>query len=150
MSGGGVFTDILAAAGRIFEVMVECSSDDLFIANCETVRGLGLWAARLMALPEEDAVAYAQALEVAFIRPGPFDIVARLQADFRAKGLEVSEHRIAAEAERERETSVRKARLRVFKQKAGTGGWERRRSRRMEIRPPVLPPALKAWAERHR
>ena len=126
---------------------ISCNSDELFLGNCETIRAVGLWAADLLGLTKDDAAAYSQALVGAFIRPGPFDIVETLQADFRAKGLDVSEHRITAVAEREREVAFAKIAL---SKAPGKGTWERRRFPRAAVPPPSASPALKAWQHRHR
>ncbi len=60
----------------------------------------GLWAAGLLGLTGDDAAAYAkQIVTVDFEEPGHKDIVRRILADFQAKGVDVSEHRIEKELE---------------------------------------------------
>lgn len=70
----------------------------------------GLWAAGLLGLTGDDAAAYAkQIVTVDFEEPGHKDIVRRILADFQAKGVDVSEHRI----EKELDSLLDKARQQI-------------------------------------
>ena len=113
-------------------------------------RGIGVWASDLMGLPGDQATAYSRALECAFVRSGPSDLALKLQADFQAKGLSVSCHRIEEAINRQCEVARRKVALRVWSKKPGDGGWERRIFPRVRVPPQiVLPPVLKNWLDRH-
>jgi hypothetical protein len=56
---------------------------------------LGLWAAREMKLPAAEHDAYAKSVVMADLeKPGDDDVVDKLLADFKAKGVEMTDHRI--------------------------------------------------------
>ena len=56
---------------------------------------LGLWAAGELGITGADADAYAKTVVLAdFEKPGEEDVVDKLVADFKAKGIEMSPHRI--------------------------------------------------------
>jgi hypothetical protein len=58
-------------------------------------RLLGLWAAKELGIPDAEAEAYAKTVVMAdFQRPGDDDVVEKLVADFKQKGIAVSEHRV--------------------------------------------------------
>jgi hypothetical protein len=97
----------------------------------------------------DQATAYAEKLVTDFVKPGPLDIIQKLQADFRARGVKVSDHRINAVMEQHREAAGRRVSLRVWSRKPGDGGWERRRYPRFILPPMVIPPRLKEWLGRH-
>lgn len=131
------------------ESRMSSAAEDLFFTNCLTTRGVGLWAAGLMGLEGERATAYAEALVTDFVRPGPLDIVKKIENDFRAHGVDMSEHRVDRVIERERDAASRRVSLRVWSKKPGDGGWERRIHRKFRMPPLVIPPHIKAWLERH-
>ena len=126
------------------------NSEDLFLTDCLTARAVGLWAASLLGLDGDQAAAYAYQLVVEFVRPGSVDIVQKLQADFRVKGVKVSDHRITVVADRQREAARRQVSLRIWSKKPGDGGWERRVYPRVVVPPMIVPPALGRWLERHK
>jgi hypothetical protein len=56
---------------------------------------LGLWAAGEMNLPAAEHDAYAKAVVMSdFEKPGDDDVLQKLLGDFKAKGIEMSEHRL--------------------------------------------------------
>ena len=56
---------------------------------------LGLWAAREMKLPAAEHDVYAKSVVMADLeKPGDDDVVDKLLADFKAKGIEMTDHRI--------------------------------------------------------
>ena len=56
---------------------------------------LGLWAAEMLSLTGADADAYAKEVIAAdFDEPGVADVVRKVYADFQAKNIEMSEHRL--------------------------------------------------------
>ena len=56
---------------------------------------LGLWAAREMKLPAAEHDAYAKSVVMADLeKPGDDDVVDKVLADFKAKGIEMTDHRI--------------------------------------------------------
>lgn len=59
---------------------------------------LGLWAAEHMGITGADADAYArQVVESDFEKPGDEDVFDKVNGDFKARGIEMSEHRIRRE-----------------------------------------------------
>ena len=82
-----------------------------FKANARRNKLLGLWAAELMGMSSDDADAYAKEVVVSdFDRPGDDDVREKVENDFVAKGLEVSDHRVRKEMDRlleEARTQVR-------------------------------------------
>ena len=72
-----------------------------FKANARRNKLLGLWAAELMGMSSDDADAYAKEVVVSdFDRPGDDDVREKVENDFVAKGLEVSDHRVRKEMDR--------------------------------------------------
>lgn len=66
-----------------------------FKINVRRNKLVGLWAAQEMKLPAGEHEAYAKSVVQAdFERAGDDDVVQKLVADFKAKGLDISEHRI--------------------------------------------------------
>lgn len=66
-----------------------------FKVNARRNKLLGLWAAKELGLDGGDAEAYAKAVVMAdFEKPGDDDVVQKVVADFAAKGIDMSEHRI--------------------------------------------------------
>jgi hypothetical protein len=58
-------------------------------------RLLGLWAAKELGIPDAEAEAYAKTVVMAdFQKPGDDDVVEKLVADFKEKGIAISEHRV--------------------------------------------------------
>ncbi len=56
---------------------------------------LGLWAAKLLGIDGAEAETYAKAvLSADFEKPGDQDVVNKLMADFKAKNVDMSEHRL--------------------------------------------------------
>ena len=66
-----------------------------FKVNARRNRLLGLWAAKELGIPDAEAEAYAKAVVMAdFQKPGDDDVVEKIVADFKQKGIEMSEHRV--------------------------------------------------------
>ncbi len=58
-------------------------------------RLLGLWAAKELGIPDAEAEAYAKTVVMAdFQKPGDDDVVEKIVADFKNKGIVMSEHRV--------------------------------------------------------
>jgi hypothetical protein len=58
-------------------------------------RLLGLWAAQLLGIHGADAESYARKLaELETHAPGEHSVVERVLEDFKARGVEMSEHRL--------------------------------------------------------
>ena len=61
---------------------------------------LGLWAAEQFGMNEAEAEVYAKEVVVSdFEKPGDEDVFEKVQGDFQAKGVEMSDHRIRREME---------------------------------------------------
>jgi len=88
---------------KAFENKFKYDQDVLFKINSRRARLIGLWAAeRLGIAAGEKAEAYAQEVVSADLdEPGHADIIRKLQADFKAKGIDISDHRITKELERQ-------------------------------------------------
>lgn len=66
-----------------------------FKAVARRNRMLGAWAAEKLGLTGEDATAYAKSVvEADFEEAGDDDVYRKVKADFDAKGVDVSEHRL--------------------------------------------------------
>ena len=62
---------------------------------------LGLWAAQMMGLQEDDAEAYAKEIVIAdFTEPGDDDVVERVLIDMHARGIDISKHAVRLELTR--------------------------------------------------
>lgn len=56
---------------------------------------LGLWAAELLGIDGAEAEAYAKSVVASdFETPGDHDVLQKVLADFKAKNVDVSEHRL--------------------------------------------------------
>lgn len=68
-----------------------------FKATARRNKLIGLWAAEQMGLPKDQAEAYAKDVVAAdFEEAGDDDVVRKLMADLKAKGVDISEHRVRA------------------------------------------------------
>jgi len=66
-----------------------------FKVNARRNKLLGLWAAGELGLSGADADAYAKAVVMAdFEKPGDEDVVDKILADFKAKGIDMNAHRV--------------------------------------------------------
>ncbi|MFM9842492.1 MAG: DUF1476 domain-containing protein [Dongiaceae bacterium] len=66
-----------------------------FKINARRNKLLGLWAAKELGIPAAEAEAYAKSVVMAdFEKPGDDDVVEKIVADAKAKGVDISEHRI--------------------------------------------------------
>ena len=66
-----------------------------FKINARRNKLLGLWAAELLGLTGADAETYAKTVVMAdFEKPGEEDVVEKVVADFTAKGVDMSAHRV--------------------------------------------------------
>lgn len=66
-----------------------------FKVNARRNKLLGLWAAQELGLAGADADAYAKTVVLAdFEKPGDDDVMQKVLGDFRAKGIEMTEHRV--------------------------------------------------------
>ena len=56
---------------------------------------LGLWIAAQLGMPADEAETYAKSVVAAdFERPGDDDVVEKVLADFKSRGMEMTEHRL--------------------------------------------------------
>jgi hypothetical protein len=66
-----------------------------FKVNARRNKLLGLWAAKELGLPAGEQEAYAKSVVMAdFEKPGDDDVVQKILADFKQKGVDMSEHRL--------------------------------------------------------
>ncbi|HBR68556.1 MAG TPA: DUF1476 domain-containing protein [Rhodospirillaceae bacterium] len=68
-------------------------------ARCSKL--LGLWAAQKLGLSDNDAKTYAMSVvESNLDEPGFDDVLRKIKGDFKAKGLEISDHVINVELDK--------------------------------------------------
>lgn len=78
--------------GRGEEAKYAFDAEKKFKAEVRRNKLLGQWAAELQGLTGEDATAYAADVVAAdFERPGDGDVLAKVSADFKAKGVSVDD-----------------------------------------------------------
>jgi hypothetical protein len=66
-----------------------------FKATARRNKLLGLWAANLLGIHGAEAETYAKSVVKADLeKPGDQDVVDKVMADFKARGVELSEHRL--------------------------------------------------------
>ncbi|MFV3075205.1 DUF1476 domain-containing protein [Niveispirillum fermenti] len=95
---------------QAFENKFKHDQELLFRIYARRARLVGLWAAEQMGITGEDAAAYAKQVVAAdFEEPGHKDIVRKILADFQAKGVAISEHRV----EKELDTQLEIARAQI-------------------------------------
>jgi hypothetical protein len=82
------------------EKKYELDQEMRFKVNARRTKLLGLWVAGQLGLTGDGAEAYAKALvSEDMSSPGDADVVAKAIADLKAKGIEMSEHRVRKELE---------------------------------------------------
>jgi hypothetical protein len=68
-----------------------------FKATARRNKLLGLWVAEQLGMSGNDAEAYAKDVVAAdFEEAGDADVIRKVQADLKAKNVDISEHRLAA------------------------------------------------------
>jgi hypothetical protein len=78
-----------------FEQKYKHDKELQFKINARRNKLLGLWAAKELGIPDAEADAYAKSVVLAdFEKPGDDDVVEKVLADFKQKGIEMSEHRV--------------------------------------------------------
>lgn len=66
-----------------------------FKVNNRRNKLLGLWAAKLLGIDGAEAETYAKTVVASdFDKPGDSDVLAKVLEDFKAKNIEMSEHRL--------------------------------------------------------
>jgi len=66
-----------------------------FKVNARRNRLLGLWAAKELGIPDAEAEAYAKTVVMSdFQKPGDDDVLQKVVADFKTKGIDMTEHRV--------------------------------------------------------
>jgi hypothetical protein len=71
-----------------------------FKVNARRAKLTGLWVATQLGLSGAEADAYAKSVVIEDMsKPGDDDIVEKVMADLKAKGIEMTEHRIRKELE---------------------------------------------------
>ena len=78
-----------------FEKRFAVDEELKFKANARRNKLLGLWAAEKLGLSGADADAYAKTVVMSdFEEAGDHDVLRKVQNDFQAKGVALSEHQI--------------------------------------------------------
>jgi hypothetical protein len=84
-----------------FEAKYKQDQERQFKITARRNKLLGLWAAGVLGISGEAADAYAKTIVVAdFEKPGDDDVVHHLLRDFKARGIEMTEHKIRHEMNR--------------------------------------------------
>ena len=77
-----------------------------FKVHARAAKLVGLWAAEIMGLSGPEAESYArEVVRADFAEPGPDDVIRKVQADFQARGVDCSEHRIRLRMEEDLRTA---------------------------------------------
>lgn len=78
-----------------FERKFKHDTELQFKINARRNKLLGLWAAQAMGLPTTEHDAYAKAVVMAdFEKPGDDDVMEKILADCKQKGVDMTEHRV--------------------------------------------------------
>jgi hypothetical protein len=78
-----------------FEAKFKHDKELQFRVNNRRNKLLGLWAANLLGIHGTEAEAYAkEVVKSDFVTPGDHDVLHKVLADFQAKKVEMSEHRL--------------------------------------------------------
>lgn len=78
-----------------FEAKYKHDQETQFKVTARRNKLLGLWAAEQMGLTGPAAEEYAKSIVSAdFEKPGDQDVVSKILADLKAKGIDMSEHRL--------------------------------------------------------
>jgi hypothetical protein len=78
-----------------FEAKFKHDKELQFKVNARRNKLLGLWAANLLGIHGADAESYAkEVVKSDFSTPGDHDVLHKVLADFQAKKVEMSEHRL--------------------------------------------------------
>lgn len=81
-----------------FENKFKNDQDLLFRIYARRAKLVGLWAAGLLGLTGAEAEAYGKAMVVEDLKePSINDMIAKIKADFAAKGVSVTDHQIERE-----------------------------------------------------
>ncbi|MHB1218811.1 MAG: DUF1476 domain-containing protein [Alphaproteobacteria bacterium] len=84
-----------------FEAKYKNDQDKLFKITARRNKLLGLWAAGQMGLKGADAEAYAKDVVVAdFQKPGSEDVVEKILADFKVRGITMEAHKVRHEMQK--------------------------------------------------
>ncbi len=84
-----------------FENKYKHDQEKLFKITARRNKLLGLWAAEQFGLSGDAADAYAKTVVLAdFDKPGDEDVVAKVLGDFKARGKELTEHKLRTEMDR--------------------------------------------------
>ncbi|MDG3440111.1 MULTISPECIES: DUF1476 domain-containing protein [Nitrospirillum] len=85
---------------QAFEAKFKHDEELLFRIYVRRARLMGEWAAQHLGLTGDEAAAYAKEMVSEDLRePGHQDVLARIMADFTAKGVDISAHRVEKEME---------------------------------------------------
>lgn len=80
---------------KSFEAKYKRDQETEFKVSARRNKLLGLWAAERFGLAAAEAEAYAREVVAAdFDEPGDADVQRKVMADFRARGIEITEHQL--------------------------------------------------------
>lgn len=80
---------------QAFENKFKHDEEKMFRIYARRAKLIGIWAAEQMGITGDDAEAYGrQMVAEDFNEPGHKDIARKILADFQAKGVDISEHRL--------------------------------------------------------
>lgn len=96
-----------------FEAKYKHDQELRFKVHVRRNKLLGLWAAAQLSLKGAEAEAYAKSVvEADFEKPGDDDVIEKLMADFQARKIEMSAHRVR----RQMEACLEEARQQMMKE----------------------------------
>lgn len=80
---------------KAFENKFKMDEETRFRVNSRAVQLFGLWAAKQLGMSGADAEAYAdEVVDSDFEEPGIKDVLRKVIKDFKAQGMDVSEHHL--------------------------------------------------------
>ena len=86
---------------KSFESKYKQDQEKLFRITSRRNRLLGLWAANLFGMPDNQALDYAKEVVLAdFEEPGDDDVVRKVLKDFAGRSLDMDERRLRKEMDR--------------------------------------------------
>lgn len=92
---------------KSFEAKYQRDQEKLFRILSRRNRLLGLWAAEIFGLPEDEAKAYAkEVVQSDFEEPGEEDVYRKVMKDFADRGIEMEEKTLRKEMLRLRDTAA--------------------------------------------
>lgn len=83
---------------KAFENKFKMDEEFRFRVNARAVRLFGMWVAKQLGMSGKEAEAYSEeVVDADFDEPGIQDVLRKVQADFKAKGMDMTAHHLENE-----------------------------------------------------